>query len=154
MIPNEPRGTFTVRYIRFLVKHQTQLLIAAYFGSGFGRGFALGHVRRPGEGTISPGPGVDPGNFESVMPGARVRALALRPGAHTVAVSLPILPTATISTTVVEVEAATVEAALRGVTASGVRGVRYVARLHHANANPSSRGGEGLPRAPSTELAI
>lgn len=35
-------GNFHRRYTRFLAKHRTQLLIAAYFWSGFGRGFALG----------------------------------------------------------------------------------------------------------------
>lgn len=138
-------------YTRFLAKHRTQLLIAAYFWSGFGRGFALGHVRGPGEVTISPGPGVDAGNFESKMPGSGVGPLALGSSAHTMTVGLAVLPAATISTTIIKVETATVEAALRGVSASGVRGVE-LARLHHAK--PWCRGGEGLPRAPSTELVV
>lgn len=114
---------FHRRYTRFLAKHRTQLLIAAYFWSGFGRGFALGHVRGPGEVTISPGPGVDAGNFKSKVPGSGVGSLALGSSTHTVAVGFAVFPPATISTTIVKVETATVEAALRGVSASGVRGV-------------------------------
>lgn len=143
---------FHRRYTRFLAKHRTQLLIAAYFWSGFGRGFALGHVRGPGEVTISPGPGVDAGYFEAEVPGARVGALRLGARAHSVAVGLAVLPSTTICTTIVKVETATVETALRGIPASGVRGVGQLARLHHAD--PWCRGGEGLPRAPSTELAV
>lgn len=142
---------FHRRYTRFLAKHRTQLLIADYFWSGFGRGFALGHVRGPGEVTISPGPGVDTGNFEAKVPGAGVCSLPFRSSTNTVAVGLAILPSTTICTTIVKVETATVEATLRGVSASGVRGFGKLARLHHAA--PSCRG-EGPPRAPSSELAV
>lgn len=114
---------FHRRYTRFLAKHRTQLLIAAYFWSAFGGGFALGHVRGPGEVTISPGPGVDAGHLEAEVPGARVRPLRLGPRAHPVPVGLAVLPATTICTTIVKVETATVEATLRGVSASGVRGV-------------------------------
>lgn len=114
---------FHRRYTRFLAKHRTQLLIAAYFWSGFGRGFALGRVRGPGEVTISPGPGVDTGNFKAEVPGAGVSSLRFGSSTHSVAVGLAVFPSTTISTTIVKVETATVEATLRGVSASGVRGV-------------------------------
>lgn len=143
---------FHRRYTRFLAKHRTQLLIAAYFWSGFGRRFALGHVRGPGEVTLSPGPGVDAGNFEPEVPGAGIGPLALGSSAHTMAVGFAVLPVAAVSAAVVKVEATAVEGSLRGVSASGERGVGWLARLHHAD--PCCRGGEGLPRAPSTELVV
>lgn len=80
-------------------------------------------MRGPGGDTISPGPGVDAGYFESEVPGAGVRTLSFRSRTHTVTVGLAVLPTATICTTIIKVESATVEATLRGVSASGVRGV-------------------------------
>lgn len=136
-------GHFHRRYTRFLAKHRTRLLIADYFWSGFGRGFRA--CASPGGDTTSPGPGVHAGYFESEVPRAGVRSLTLRSGADAVAVGLAVFPTATVCTTIVKVESATVEATLR-VSASGVRGVGWLARLHH--------GGEGLPRAPSAELAV
>ncbi|KPJ06508.1 hypothetical protein RR48_14247, partial [Papilio machaon] len=101
---------------------------------------------------ISPGPGVDAGHLEAKVPGAGVGALALRPGAHTVAMGLAVLPAATVSTAIVKIETAAVKAPLRGVSAGGVRGFGWLVRLHHAE--PWCRGGEGLPRAPSAELAV
>lgn len=106
---------------RFLAKHRTQLLIADYFRRASDADF--GHVRGPGGDTTSPGPGVDAGYFESEVPGAGVRALSLGAGAHSVAVGLAVLPTATVRAAIVKVKAAAVEATLRGVSASGVRGV-------------------------------
>lgn len=80
-------------------------------------------MRGPGGDTISPGPGVDAGYFETEVPGAGVRPLSLGAGAHTVTVGFAVLPPSAISTTIVKVESATVGATLRGASASGVRGV-------------------------------
>ena len=56
----------------------------------------------------SPGPSVDSGHLEAVVPGARVLPLPLRPRADPVSVCLPVLPAPTERPTVVEVEPAPV----------------------------------------------
>lgn len=69
------------------------------------------------------GSGVDARYFKTEVPRTGVGSLGFRPSAHSVAMGLAVIPTTTICTTIVKVESATVEAALRGVSASSVRGI-------------------------------
>ena len=71
--------------------------------------------------SVLPGPSVDSGDLEAVMPGAGVLALALGPCAHPVPVGLPVLPAPAERPTVVEVEPAPVHA---GGGDGGARGGR------------------------------
>lgn len=72
----------------------------------------------------SPGPHVDAGHFETVMPRTRVRALSLWAGAHPVPVCLAVLPAAAVRAAVVKVEPATVHQYLVGGGSAGGRGRR------------------------------
>lgn len=71
-----------------------------------------------------PGPHVDAGHLEPVVPRTRVRALALGPGAHAVPVGLAVLPAAAVRAAVVEIEPATVHQDLVGGGRTGGRGRR------------------------------
>ena len=69
-----------------------------------------------------PGPSVDPGHLEAVVPGAGVLALALRPRANPVSVCLPVLPATAKRPAIVEVEPAPVHAGGGDGGAGGGRG--------------------------------
>lgn len=61
-----------------------------------------------------PGPHVDAGHLEPVVPRSRVRSLSLGAGAHAVPVRLAVLPSAAVRAAVVEVEPAAVDQYLVG----------------------------------------
>lgn len=61
-----------------------------------------------------PGPGVDAGHLESVMPRARVGSLSFGPRTHAMAVRFAVLPPSAVSAAVVEVKATTVHHGLGG----------------------------------------
>lgn len=101
--------------------------------------------------VVLPRPSIDPGDFESVVPGAGVGPLALGPGADAVSVRLPLLPAAAVGAAVVEVEPAAVHVAPGGGRARGPGGrggggrapvVPHLVRLLHARRSPHT----GHPR--------
>lgn len=70
-----------------------------------------------------PGPGVDSGHFEPVVPGTGIGALSFGAGTYPVAVGFAVLPAAAIRASVVEVETSPVDVSLgRSGGASGARG--------------------------------
>jgi hypothetical protein len=78
-----------------------------------------------------PGPGVDAGHLKSVMPGARVGSLSLRPRTNAVAMRFAILPSAAVCATVVEIKATTIHHGLgggSGASGPGRRGRRVRTR--------------------------
>jgi len=65
--------------------------------------------KKPGGGTLDlPGPHVDAGHLETIVPRSRVRSLALRAGAHAVPVRLAVLPATTVRAAIIEVKTAAI----------------------------------------------
>lgn len=63
---------------------------------------------------VPTGPGVDANYLEAVRPGARVLALALGSGAHTVAVGFAILPPSAVGPPIIKVESTARHSELEG----------------------------------------
>jgi len=78
--------------------------------------------KKRGDGTPDlPGPHVDAGHLETIVPRSRVRSLALRAGAHAVPVRLSVLPATTVRAAIVEVKPAAVYQYLVGGGRAGGR---------------------------------
>lgn len=60
-----------------------------------------------------PWPGVNTGNFKTVVPGTGVFSLAFETGADAVSVCFSVLPTAAVHSSIIEIEPATLDRFLR-----------------------------------------